>query len=537
MLTPRKRFLFKIVAILLPFIAFGILEIIFRLCGIGRPPFNDPYILLYSPSSIFKRIEVDGEIRLRVQQKELYSTRNIEIPEKKPAGRLRIFCVGGSASAGWPHPPEHAYSRYLEEALKVSFPDKSFELYNLSGHAFGSNRVRLVFEELLDLDPDLIILYSGNNEFLEERFYQKPTTFSKKKHQIANLLRLSRVYSWSEGKILKKIDPKNALPAYRRARNRESIDSKIFQKELELRKNPEQFAQVLEHYTFNVEEMIRSAQANKVALLVFTVPSNIREWKPNVSSHQVGFTQVEAWQKLYKQGRQLLFENRFSEAVPLWNRLTELDPNYAESYFWLGMALYQKQSYSEARKAFLQAVDLDYNPFRVLSTMNSTLRQLTQKYQVPCVDLDQIFSDASNGSPGYDLFVDYVHPTVSGNLLIARSALETLKKNEIFGKTEISLPTHFVPELQNYQEETDQGVQHSVIFLCGMMHQYEKMVEVSQKFIPIARDQAKEFAQEVLDIFPEYLEIQKKEIYDTPVPEKEVYLKKIQNFYQKYYSK
>lgn len=534
-LSKRKRFYFRLFALSLPFLFFLIFELIFRLAGVGRAPLHDPYILLYSPSSIFKRVQVEGQVMLRVYREDLYSNRNIQIAEKKPKGVFRIFCVGGSASAGWPHQEEHAYSSYLEEALKQCFPQKTFEVHNLSGHAFGSNRVRLIFDELLNLEPDLMILYSGNNEFLEERFYKKPTAFSQKKHQIGSFLRLSRVYSWVEGKILKKIEPKDAFSANRKEKNRESIASKIFQQELELRKNPEQFSRLLEHYQFNIEEMVKSAKAKNVQTLILTVPVNLREWKPNVSSHQEGFKELEGWTLLYRQARRLLFEKKYTEALPVLEALREKDPNYAESYFWLGTCQYALKNYEEAKKAFIQATDLDFNPFRALTQTNAILRKVAKQEQVECVDLVQIFAEKTKGCPGYDLFLDYVHPTAIGNVIIARSVFQKVLEQNWCGTPEKELPEAFVSSLARYREEEDQGVQHSVIFLCGMMHQYQKMVEVSQLFLPIARDLAKEFTQDVLEIFPLYLEIEKKEIYDTPVPEKEELLKKIQDFYQKYY--
>lgn len=307
----------------------------------------------------------------------------------------------------------------------------------------------------------------------------------------------------------------------------------MFQRELDLRKNPEQFAKVLEHYEFNIKEMIRLAKEKKVPVLLLTDPSNIKDWKPNVSSHQEGLSSLESWNSLYKEGRRLLFESRYIEALPIWKKAIELDPQYAESHFWLGTCYFQLKEYPEARKAFLQAVYLDYNPFRALSIMNDTLRRLAVETSVTLVDLEQSFSDATHGCPGYDLFLDYVHPTATGNLIIVRNILERLQTQEIFGKSSIPLPENFVPALKTYDEEKDTCVLHSTLFVCGMMHQYEKMIEVAQKLLPLAQETAKEISQDTLDIFPLYLEIQKNEIYDLPVPNKEEILKKIQDFYRK----
>jgi lysophospholipase L1-like esterase len=536
LLSKKKKLYFRLFALGLPFFCFFFLELVFRLLGIGRAPLEDPYILLYSPSSIFKRVKQEGEVFLRVYREELYSTRNIQFPAKKPQGKTRIFCVGGSASAGWPHQSAHAYSTYLAEALKHVYPQKDFEVLNLSGHAFGSNRVRLIFEELLEFEPDLLILYSGNNEFLEERFYKKPTATSRRIHQIGNLLRLSRIYSWVEGKILKEIEPSTALDANRKSKNKESIESKIFQRELELRRDPEQFEQLLQHYRFNIEKMIESAQAKKIPVCVLSVPVNLKNWIPNVSAHPESFKALESWTSLYHRVRLALLHKE-KEAVSLGEQLVAQDPHYAESHFRLGQAYEEAKDFVKAREAFLNAVDLDYNPFRALRSINTILRETSQRFNVLFFDAEESFAQASHskGCPGDELFLDYVHPTVQGNLLLARGLIACLAP--LFGKGQ-TLPEHFVPGLEHYQESQDQGVQHSVIFLCGMMHQYEKMIHLSRAFLPVAQESSKTFVEEVLKVFVPYVHLQYQSYRGEPISEKEQEILKeaYQNFYEKYYN-
>jgi len=60
-----------------------------------------------------------------------------------------VFCLGGSASAGWPHPPLETYSAYLERALEKAYPDRRIEMINASAHGFASYRVRAVFDRVV----------------------------------------------------------------------------------------------------------------------------------------------------------------------------------------------------------------------------------------------------------------------------------------------------------------------------------------------------------------------------------------------------
>ena len=79
---------------------------------------------------------------------------------------------GGSASASWPHPTTEIYNSYLEKSLQQIYPSKKIEIINCSAHGFASYRVRQVFETIIPLQPDAVIIWSGNNEFLERRNYK-----------------------------------------------------------------------------------------------------------------------------------------------------------------------------------------------------------------------------------------------------------------------------------------------------------------------------------------------------------------------------
>lgn len=79
---------------------------------------------------------------------------------EKPADVFRIVALGGSSV------------NYLEPELKqlerqLSNDSKQIEIINCGGLAYGSHRLVLVMREMLEYDPDLILLYTGHNEFEE----------------------------------------------------------------------------------------------------------------------------------------------------------------------------------------------------------------------------------------------------------------------------------------------------------------------------------------------------------------------------------
>ncbi len=82
----------------------------------------------------------------------------------KAAGSFRILLFGGSNVAGFP-------DRYLEGYLRHKVPQTRWDVVNLGRSGYGSGRVLRLVAEALDIaEPDLVIVYSGHNEFVERGF-------------------------------------------------------------------------------------------------------------------------------------------------------------------------------------------------------------------------------------------------------------------------------------------------------------------------------------------------------------------------------
>lgn len=83
---------------------------------------------------------------------------------QKQEGVYRIFCVGGSTTRGWPFHHHLSYPKVLGLYLKDILPHKNTEVINAGFHAFNSVNDITLFQELLEYEPDLVIVYEGINE-------------------------------------------------------------------------------------------------------------------------------------------------------------------------------------------------------------------------------------------------------------------------------------------------------------------------------------------------------------------------------------
>ncbi len=83
----------------------------------------------------------------------------------KPDGVYRIFVLGGSAAMGFPD-ESFSFGRVLEVMLRERWPDVKFEMVNAAVTAINSHVVRVIAEDCARHQPDLFLVYLGNNEIV-----------------------------------------------------------------------------------------------------------------------------------------------------------------------------------------------------------------------------------------------------------------------------------------------------------------------------------------------------------------------------------
>ncbi|NBD37412.1 MAG: tetratricopeptide repeat protein [Verrucomicrobia bacterium] len=94
--------------------------------------------------------------------RELFPCR---VARERPPESLRIVVLGASAAQGDPE-PSFSPARLLEKALRFNYPETEVECINLAITATNSHVLRETAAEALALEPDLAILYIGNNEVI-----------------------------------------------------------------------------------------------------------------------------------------------------------------------------------------------------------------------------------------------------------------------------------------------------------------------------------------------------------------------------------
>ena len=172
---------------------FAALEGILWLAGVDTViEREDPFRGFSRLVRVFQR---DGQTYRTRPDEQFKTFNNQAFAADKPGNGVRLFCLGGSSSYGYPWNAQAAFTAVLGDVLDAAHPDRRFEAINVSGISYAMYRLRIVAEELIEYEPDVFIIYSGNNEFVERSFYDELKSRGEQRNRVDHVLSHTRVYS------------------------------------------------------------------------------------------------------------------------------------------------------------------------------------------------------------------------------------------------------------------------------------------------------------------------------------------------------
>jgi len=151
----------------------------------------------YHPTAGFVE-EKDGTVNLVRAGGRRFRPQAFQMP--KPAENLRVFVIGDSVPRG--PSLEAAYAWQLQAMLKEK--GLSAEVLNLAIAGNGVRRSRIIIDQALDYNPDLIILHLNySNEFEDERESRRAADFSSwhPAHWLIKSRLIARLYELKTEKI------------------------------------------------------------------------------------------------------------------------------------------------------------------------------------------------------------------------------------------------------------------------------------------------------------------------------------------------
>jgi tetratricopeptide (TPR) repeat protein len=356
----------------------------------------------------------------RTQRTNLRPT-PFQVAVQKPADAVRIVVLGESAAAGAPE-PAYSFSRILERMLWAECPGRHIEVINAAMRGVNSHIVLPTAKECLHLQPDLFVVYMGNNEAVG---LHAPGPHSGR---FTPHLRILRAVQWVRGTRLGQLMAPLLEQFNREGAGTDAQDNAFFQAHRLSADDPRRRA-VYDNFAANLADVCRVAQQSRVKLVLATVAGNLMDCPPFGSLHRSDIPQAELsrWESAYGRGMQAEAAGDQRLALVHFAEARTIDDHYAELHFRIARCQYALGQFAEARTQYALACDWDALQFRTDSRENDTIRRQSSSATnrgAAFVDAERAFAAselADQNIPGARLFYDHVHFTFDGAYLLART--------------------------------------------------------------------------------------------------------------------
>lgn len=428
-MSPTRIWLFRIFSILFGLVLLGVVEALLRLVPVVPGLNPQPLVItlaqkkdaavrsinpLYPTIYFFQHHEAQHLARGRMAPRPFVE------PSAMPTYRVAV--VGASTVQGFPHPRRLAAAAFLEAMLQDALPNRQVEVFNLGITSIASFAVAQTLADALPLiKPDAMVVYAGHNEFYgiygshqEHRTHLYNTLHHnlmrwRIPQVLARLVDALRPDGGTSRNLLESLGERGQIPLTSRRR-------RLAREDLET----------------NLRRIIARCRSSETPLVLCTIVSNDVGFAPAASgTPPLTGIPLGQWQAWMDSAATVLTASEITSAdrgVAVLERAETLWSDSAWLWYLKGRALKQQGRPEEALAAFIRARDLDTMPWRAPSAHNEVIRSLADAEDVRLADVEQVFLQASPPQGiGWELMSDHVHPSVDGQILMARTILKALR--------------------------------------------------------------------------------------------------------------
>lgn len=386
----KNLLLFKVISISIPVLIVVFIELILRIAGYG----SDYKLFVESPEDEAYWVMSDDASQKFFTDRENATLGNREFFKKeKDEDTYRIFVLGESTTIGFPYLHNGSFHRWLQYRLMFSFPEKHFEVINLSLTAVNSYTVRDFAREIIDYEPDAVLIYAGHNEYYGALGVGS-TSYMGSNPKIVNAmvkLRKIRLYQALN----------NAVKKIRRNAADGKIDTDAglmvrMPAEKEIHFGSKKYEQGIRQFRMNMEAACRYLSREGIPVFISNVVSNEKDLFPFISD--------------------------------------ENDPeSSAAGYFREAVKAYTKGEFQKAKEMFVLAKEMDLLRFRAPEAINREITELAKMFDgIFLVDARQEFEKNSpHGIIGEETLLEHVHPNLHGYALLSNAFFEAMKAESV----------------------------------------------------------------------------------------------------------
>ncbi len=299
----------------------------------------------------------------------------------------RMLVLGASFAMGTPYTHQQdgferkgGMASFLREGLAFRYPQSRTEVFNLAAGGQTSHRVARVAAEVEDMNPDVLLVATCNNEGPPP-----PGELDERLHKLAGYRLLSRLLTPEVKASDRFMHPRQLMDA-------DSIERA---------------------FRANLDDLAESTGTLNIPVLLATLPVNYRY----TNEHP-------PYAPCIAPGVELIRAGRYEESLPVLAQCEEV----TEAARWMGSALFHLGRYEDAERALKMAVDLDPMT-QCRPSLNQTIRDVVAAHDhIHLVDLESAaVAQSPGGLPGEELFVDFCHMNWKGYGEMAQVVLAALQ--------------------------------------------------------------------------------------------------------------
>lgn len=418
--SQRPRWLFRAAAVLLGLVPLAVLEGSARLLA---PPAVDavdvdPVVDLSQLRPLFVH---DAETdRWRIPPERMNFFRPASFPADKAPSTRRVFVLGGSTVQGRPYATETSFSTWLQLRLEAADPETKFEVINCGGVSYAAYRVAEILREVLGHQPDAIVLYTGHNEFLEDRTYAHVRSLGPWGRWASRASSHLHSVRWLKHKLAQSPSDRTRLPQEVDARLDHVAGLERYHRDPQWRRGVEQ------HFDLALRRMVAMTRAAGVPL-VLCVPACDLVGTPPFKTEldpELSPDQRRAFGRAWGAVRDTALAD--SRRLAACREALGIDPAHAGVHYVAGQLLLGRGRFDEAVGHLIAARDHDVCPLRATSPIVASVRQVAAENEIPLIDSIQVLdrqgigeSPVPDGVADPKSFIDHVHPTIAGHQRIA----------------------------------------------------------------------------------------------------------------------
>lgn len=412
------------IMILSPFVLLVLIELGLRIFGYGNNPDYFVKRKIGGKTTYTNNIKYSEQV---FPKSDVRYPFNFKFSADKSDKTFRIFVLGASAAMGDPA-PSFSFSRILEKMLSEVYPEVNFEVINTAITAINSNIVVNIAKECADKDPDLFIVYMGNNEVVGPygpTSVLMPFLTNNRAIRFHLFMKSTRL-----GQFISNI----------RVNERQGNSSwggmELFLRHKIAYDSPD-LESVYRNFEINLRRICSFAEGEGIPVFLSTVASNLNDSPPFWSLNDRSLTdgQLNQWKSFYEKGNTRYDAGEYAAAIDLYSQAKMLDSTYAELAYRLGDCYANEGKNALATHHYALARNYDALRFRTDNKLNTIVKKMPSAVDYKklfVLDIEEVFKETvRQGDSQGEHFLEHVHFNFEGNFLLAKTYLERIVKGGV----------------------------------------------------------------------------------------------------------